>query len=473
MFVRSIHIGYSLLVIAVTTSLLFSHLQYAAKGTNYALCFAFMWCHLALKQIGVLAARKHTAPDGALDHLTVDVIVPIYNEDPSLLAAGIRSMSEQTRLPTSIWLIDDGSMRDDMPFHILEEAVVAEAISVARQRGIRVEPHRQHNLGKRHALAFGFTRSIADVFITVDSDTVLHKKAIEKVIIPFHDPNVMSVAGTACGQNYGKTILTRMIEMGFVMAFIQGRMAEGAFGSVRVNCGIFAAYRSNVVQENIDRLLTHTFLGRPVRAGDDRTLTLFAMERGKTVYQYEAVAYSALPENLSHLVRQRLRWARSFCWGTLWLLARPITSPAFWFTLTQVVALIMYGIVAAATFIGAVSGAVSLWLAISTLTIAWSIGLVTHLRYVIFARPEQSVWERLATWWVSPLTSLLSWTVLMPLYFYAMATPKPQHTWGTRKQVEVGLDKSALEATNSITLPADTEPVQHEKEFVSQTSGSR
>jgi hyaluronan synthase len=440
-------IGYLLYVCAslgISGYLLAGHLSHSLKLTNLALCFTFMWSHTALKMLFSLCARPHVLSDEApVDRLRVDVVVPIYNEDPAFLAAGIRSFAEQTHPPRTVWLVDDGCQRDGVPYPILEVDLVREAVAVARQAGIVVECHRQSNSGKRHAQASAFSRSDADIFVTVDSDTVLRHDAIEKLLVPFSKRRTMSVAGTACGQNYQRSLFTRVVEMGFVMSFIQGRMAEGFFGSVRVNCGILAAYRGDVVRENLDRFVSQTFLKRPVKAGDDRILTLFAKERGRAEFQPEAIAYSALPVNLHHLVRQRLRWCRSFCWGTLWLLRRPLTSADFWFTFTQVLALTMFGIVSTASVTGAFTGSVSVSLLTSTLQTATGIALVSHFRYVLMARPEAPVHERLLTWFVSPLMSLLSWGILMPLYFIAIVTPKPQRTWGTRRQIEVNLQPVA------------------------------
>jgi hyaluronan synthase len=426
--------------LGISAYLLVGHLIHTLKLTNLALCFTFMWSHTALKMVFSLCARPHVlSAEAPVEQLRVDVVVPIYNEDPGFLAAGIRSFAQQTRRPRAVWLIDDGCIRDGTAYPILEDDLVKDAVLLARRVGIVVESHRQSNAGKRHAQARAFSRSDADVFVTVDSDTVLRHDAIEKLLVPFSRRRTMSVAGTACGQNYQRSLFTRVVEMGFVMSFIQGRMAEGFFGSVRVNCGILAAYRADLVRENLDRFLSQRFLGRPVKAGDDRILTLFAKERGRTEFQPEAIAYSALPVNLHHLVRQRLRWCRSFCWGTLWLLRRPLTSADFWFTFTQILALAMFGISATASVTGAFTGSVSISLLTSTVETATGIALVSHFRYVLMARPETPVHERLLTWFVSPLMSLLSWGILMPLYFIAIATPKPQRSWGTRKRIEVSL----------------------------------
>ncbi|MGL5816510.1 MAG: glycosyltransferase family 2 protein [Phycicoccus sp.] len=434
------YFAYSIAMLALLTGLLVNHLTYAAKLTNFALCFTFMWCHLALKAVASLAARRHVAdPTVDLSLLRVDVVVPVYNEDPALLAAGLRSIAAQDRLPRTVWVVDDGSQRDGRPFPVLDTDEVRPAVAELVAAGVTVNQHRQPNQGKRHAQAHAYARSDADVFVTVDSDTVLRHDAIDRILVPFCRPEVMSVAGTAYGQNQAQSLLTRIIEVGFVMSFIHGRMAEGAFGSVRVNCGILAAYRGEVPRRNLDRFLGQQFLSRPVRAGDDRIMTLFAKELGRCEFQPEAVAYSALPSRMSHLVRQRLRWCRSFCWGTLWLLRRPVTSADFWFTVTQVLALVMYGISMTAAVLGAVIGAISVSLLTSSLMTAAGIALASHFRYVLLARLDEPLSARLLVWWFSPLASVLSLLVLLPLYYVAIARPRPQRTWGTRKQVEVGL----------------------------------
>jgi len=446
-------ISYGVAAFGMSTYLLTGHLMHAVKLTNLALCYTIMWAHLALKIFGSMRAKPHVAATGFdLSRLSVDVVVPIYNEDPALLAAGIDSMARQTRLPRAVWLVDDGCVRDDQPFLILEDEAVRRAIARLELTGVDVHRIRQKNRGKRHAQAAAFSRSDADVFVTVDSDTVLHDEAVAKLIIPFSRPETMSVAGAAYGQNYTRSLFTRIVEMNFALSFIQGRLAEGSFGSVRVNCGIIAAYRGDVPRSNIDRFLGQRFLNRPVRAGDDRILTLFAKEKGRTEFQPEAVAFSALPTNAHHLVRQRLRWCRSFCWGTLWLLKRPITTADFWFTFTQVLALVMFGISISAAVSGALTGAVSFDLLTSTLSTSVGIGMIMHFRYVLMARPDQSVWSRLLTWWLSPLTSFLSFAVLMPLYFIAIATPRPQRTWGTRRRVEVGLHTPELPGQSPVQV---------------------
>lgn len=405
--------------------------------TNFAIAYTLMFAYLGLTIFASLAATPHLAdPSFRYDLLTVDVIVPVYNEDPDLLAAGIDSMPIQTRRPNAVWIIDDGS--ENSP---LTAASVLASIERCRLAGIAVHVHRQENRGKRHAQVHAFERSTADIYVTVDSDTILDRNAVAELLYPFSKPTTMSVGGTAVGQNHKTNLLTRVVELGFVMAFLSGRLAEGYFGAVRVNCGIIAAYRAEVARENIFRYLTQTWLGQPVTIGDDRVLTIFALERGKAEFQANAIAYSALPIKMSHLVRQRLRWARSFQWGTVWLFRRPVRSPEFWFTVLQILGMVSFVLALLMAVVGTLSGDINPRLLASTVLMSIIIGATSTLRYVTVGRPDESTFSRFVTWLLSPLSSLLYMFVLIPLYWIAAVAPKPKG-WGTRKVVEVGLSSA-------------------------------
>jgi hyaluronan synthase len=89
---------------------------------------------------------------------------------------------------------------------------------------------------------------------------------------------------------------------------------QSVFGDVLINRGTFALYRAHIIREIIPAYLDETFLGRPVRLGDDSALTLFARAHGRTVQQVTAFCLPMYPENLSHHFRQWLRWARGGSW---------------------------------------------------------------------------------------------------------------------------------------------------------------
>jgi hyaluronan synthase len=408
-------------------------------STPLSVLFAIMFLNLSINFWGSISHRAHKPnpkKQDLLNALTVAVIVPVYNEDPKLLAAGLDSLLHQTRMPQEVWITDDGSTNQP-----LRTWPVRKAVDALRKGGVMVRTKRQTNAGKRHAQAAGFTMSKADIYVTIDSDTVLDPKAIEELLIPFQQRSTMSVAGIVYGQNHKKSLLTRIIELGFSNSFMSGRAAEGFFKTVRVNCGIIAAYRGEIVRSNMDRYLSQTFLGAPALFGDDRALTILSREEGDCLYQPTAIAYSALPEKINHLIRQRLRWAKSWFWGTWWLLSRPFSSPEFWLTFFQICSMTAYFTAVGSIIFLASTGAVSPVIVGMTMLVSVLIGMVSNLRYIFWGRRDVSAWDRILTWLTSPLSSVLYMVCLTPLYLVAVLTLK-KNGWGTRQKVEVELDVS-------------------------------
>lgn len=71
--------------------------------------------------------------------------------------------------------------------------------------------------------------------------------------------------------------------------------------------------------------LAETFLGKPTTYGDDRSLTSWLLKRGEiTVYNKNAITRTIVPENWRQLMRQQLRWKKS------WIINSVITSRFIW-----------------------------------------------------------------------------------------------------------------------------------------------
>src|SRR5262249_45363353 len=140
------------------------------------------------------------------------------------------------------------------------------------------------NVGKRDALATGFRADTdADIFLCVDSDTVLDRDAIAAGLRPFTDERTTGVAGFVSAQNWSRNVLTRLIDLRYVAAFLAERAAYSFFGAVLCCCGSLAFYRADVVRANLDDFVDQRFLGRVATYGDDRRLTNYALRSGRVV----------------------------------------------------------------------------------------------------------------------------------------------------------------------------------------------
>jgi len=202
----------------------------------------------------------------------LSVVIPAYNEGP-MVAKSIDSIVA-ARYPAErleIYVVDDGS-RDDTWEHI-QEAVARHG---GRVRALQFEVNR----GKREALATGFRLATGDVFVTVDSDSVVSKDALLALAGPFANPRVGVVAGKVLVYNQRTGMIPRMLYVRFMLAFDFIRAYRSTFGTVYCSPGALSAYRASAVRQVLDAWLHQTFLGVRATIGEDRAMTNDVMRQG-------------------------------------------------------------------------------------------------------------------------------------------------------------------------------------------------
>lgn len=373
----------------------------------------------------------------------VAVLIPAYNEDDGYLRLSLESMLQQTRKPDSVHVVDDGSTNTDY------ESVRKWWAPAACAAGVATTWQRTPNGGKRHAQAAAVEASpLADVYVTVDSDSCLDERALEQLLIPMASPKVMSSAGVIMATNNKGPVrpggrrarlawplykmMCRVTDLWLVTSQLVDRSSLSSVGSVLVNSGPLAAYRAEIIRENLDGYLSETFAGRPVNLSDDSLLTLFALLKGKTVQQPTAFAFSAMPERYSHLQRMYLRWMRGSTIRSLWRLKYlPLSGLAYWIHLSR-------------WFQVALTTIVLVWLLVVDplkhgkypsllfLVVPFLIGWAQGTRYLAVSRSDESWLSRLLTWFMMPVAVVFSWTVLRWLRWYGAATCF-RTGWGTRQ----------------------------------------
>ncbi|MGI5408701.1 glycosyltransferase family 2 protein [Streptomyces chartreusis] len=383
---------------------------------------------------------RRVSPRGRrqLDALNVAVLLPVYNEDEGYLRLGLESFLAQTRRPTSVHVVDDGSTSSDYA------AVRAWWLRAAAAAGIATTWQRTPNAGKRHAQAAGVKASPdADIYVTVDSDSCLAPNALAELLIPFAAARVQSVAGLVLATNHRTNLLTRITDLWFTTGQLTDRSALSAMGAVLVNSGPLAAYRAPVVRNNLDSYLNERFMSRRVMFSDDSLLTLYALGRGRTVQQPSAVVFTALPEKASHFTRMYMRWMRGSTIRSVWRMRYlPVTGYAYWAHLAR-----WFQVALSTTVIG--------WLLLvepvvygnlppaSFLVVPFLIGWTQALRYLGVIRSDERMRQRAVTWLLMPLAVAGSWTVLRAMRWWGVATCA-RTGWGTRQNgAEVALTPAA------------------------------
>lgn len=374
--------------------------------------------------LSLLPARYGDPPRG----WQVVALVPVYNEDPAILHRTLESLTRQTYPLRRVVVVDDGSTT-------LDAFLVA--AEWERRTGGLVLAHRQPtNRGKRRAMEWGIRAAPdADVYLGVDSDTVLDRDAVWEGLRPFHNPATTAVTGLVTALNPTTNLLTRLIDLRYVNAFLIERGAYSALGSVLCCCGSLAFYRGDVARAHLDDFVGQMFAGREQVFGDDRHMTNLCLLHGQVRLARRSTARTAVPERAGHYMRQQVRWGKSFFRESLWSLRHlSPTGWAWWLALLEVARwFVMVGMAPVAVWATAAHGVPGL------VTYAWWVVLASYahsVQYLQVAQPGLGWWWRWGTFALAPLYGLLVVVILVPLRVWSLATIT-RGGWGTRKSVEV------------------------------------
>ncbi|MCX2971127.1 MULTISPECIES: glycosyltransferase family 2 protein [Streptomyces] len=373
-----------------------------------------------------------------LDPLRVTVHIPVYNEDPRALRACVDSVLAQSRPVQRVRVVDDGSADAATGRPLRYDAERAHLLRRAAEAGIEATWDRTPNRGKRWAQMHVLADDDADVFVTLDSDSVLDEHAVAEGLKPFADPRVRSVAGLVAPLNARTNLLTRLTTV-LYLPFTRGlRSAQSLLGSVLINSGTLAFYRADVVRGHAGVYERESFRGVPMQMNDDSMLTLYALLAGRTVHQPSAVVFTLVPDRPRHYFRQQLRWMRGTTVRHLWWLRHlPVRSLGFWMPVVEyahlLLALLVPVVVLASPALAAQAGP----LAWHALLLGCAMNYLIGLRLFALRRSDDRRGGRLLLFLCSPVAGLWRLLVLRPLYLYAMATCWRVGTWGTRSRVEV------------------------------------
>ncbi len=236
---------------------------------------------------------------------TCTVIVPAYNEGKQVYDTLISlSDSHFPRKKLQIISIDDGSVDDTWEWMQKAKNILGNRLEIYQQ---------PENKGKRHALYRGFNLGTGEIFVTVDSDSIVNQDTLRILVSPFvTNKKCGAVAGNIRVLNKEKALLPKMLDVSFVLSFEFVRSAESSLNSVFCTPGALAAYKSSAVYACLPEWINQTFMGQPSDIGEDRAMTNMILKQGYHVlFQKNAIAYTNVPEEYTGLYKMFIRWGRS------------------------------------------------------------------------------------------------------------------------------------------------------------------
>lgn len=235
---------------------------------------------LAALRPKVAPATKHSVP-------YVSVIVPAYNEGV-VLAACLDSILNSGYQKLELIVVDDGSTDN-----------TAEVMAEYADRAITIY---KENGGKGSALNAGIARATGEILIFVDADGIFTQDTIPNMLAGFRHKFVGAVCGNDQPVNTHNA-LTRILALMTHTGTGLARRGLALLGMLPIVAGNSGAYRASAIRK----------VGgfREDTLGEDLELTWRVQEAGYEVeFAADAIVLAEVPDNLTALWKQRVRWAR-------------------------------------------------------------------------------------------------------------------------------------------------------------------
>lgn len=352
----------------------------------------------------------------------VSIVVPCKNEEGVIRNTVVKCL--QARYPKEkleVIVINDGST--DGTSRVLQ-SLRNELDFEDRRRLIIIEWAK--NRGKRQAMAEGFARASGEIVVQLDSDSYISPEDFRKLVLPFKNEEIGGISAHTDPENADENLLTKMQSAYYFISFRILKAAEATFFTVLCLSGCSSAYRKKAVLPVLDEWLGEKFLGLPATWGDDRALTSRLLKTGwKTLYTDRVKAYTVVPATLRQLLRQQLRWKKSWIVNSI-LTSRFLYRTHPFFAVSYFLPLV---IITLATPLVTLAALIWAPLAFGLPPLYYLVGifLVTSLiiLYYRLLAPKNSYWPYLYLW------SLLNTFLLSFLIIWAAFRLRDRR-WGTR-----------------------------------------
>src|ERR1700739_2994892 len=235
----------------------------------------------------------------------VSVLMPCYNEGKTVYET-IESISKSNYPNHKFEVIaqDDCSADDSYEWMLRAQRDFT---------NIRIRTGRNAvNSGKARSGCNARQLSTAEVIISIDSDCIFHPDAIRELTACFAEPTMGSVGGRVGVRNPNESIITAIQTIVSYTAFQLYKIPENWTRSVCCISGCLFAIRRTLLLEIEPAIRARNWFGIPVDQGADRFLTHQTLLRGYGTYiNNDALCWTTVPNTLSVLFKQQLRWRRS------------------------------------------------------------------------------------------------------------------------------------------------------------------
>ncbi len=314
---------------------------FAANGVYTLLMIVslgWVWLHnrrLAYQGLDEIRESPVTPP--------VTVIIPAWNEQ-EIITTTTSSILRTDYPDVEVLVVDDGSTDHSLQrliehFHLIKmDLIYRPRIPTKPVLGFYMNPEipnlmviSKENGGKPDALNVGINMARSPYFCTLDSDSILEKDALLRLMRPIIRSPINTVASggivrilNGCRVENGQVVsvglpkgrLERFQVVEYLRSFLFGRTGWDVLGGTLIVSGAFAIFHRETV---ID---TGAFEHDTVTEDMDLVVQLhhWAVRHGRRIkmcFTSDPVCWTECPASVSMLQKQRRRWQLGLC-QTLW-----------------------------------------------------------------------------------------------------------------------------------------------------------
>ncbi len=247
--------------------------------------------YVLLFLVAALFERPRQRPLEAATRFKVSVIIAGHNEEKAFPLC-VASLKEQSRPPDEIIAFSDGST--DRTTEVLRNLLAKGEIDKAQWTDLRGGKSAGFNICQR--LATG------DIIVNIDCDCSLDRDAIRRIVEPFEDPKVGSVAGNIQVRNARASLIATAQAIEYLITISLGKQSALVFDQVTCSSGGYSAFRRTALEQ---------IGGNDAGGGEDLDATLRLRNYGwKIGFRPDSICYTDVPDTVTGLIRQRFRWER-------------------------------------------------------------------------------------------------------------------------------------------------------------------
>lgn len=232
----------------------------------------------------------------------INVIMPVYNEAADKLEDTLRNLKEAKGVSKYIFL-NDGSTNPDVHKTLKK-----------MDTGWYTYINLKKNVGKRRAQIEGVKHADedADVFVFMDSDTIVLPNSIQELVKPMRDKRVGGVTSQVLVRNKDDNWVTKSMSAMFWSSTNIWRKAQIMHDFVQVTNGALSCYRAELIRKMADEYISQTFMGVNCTMSDDRWLThhLQSDFGKKVLYAEKSISYTYLPNTIKGTFKMMERWKK-------------------------------------------------------------------------------------------------------------------------------------------------------------------